>query len=260
MAMVPPALALIGRYLLSLWSIWFIFYAFAKMLRGQKSTWRRDHVTCVALAFLIGLHFVLRDLTDGGAHLIYVAMMMGGVYCAWRGQEKLSATWFGLVIALKSTPGLFLPLIWKRKWRLAAYTVLATVLWICLPAVFMGPARWWQAQRAWVQMATSVFTDNFDDHNRSANELVPNNQAFKLMVLRYLTTSPPGSPLRLNDPADVQLLNLSQKTGNMAYYLAVLAILGVTPGGAGGRTRGPTIRGGSWSRPASCSWPSSSRR
>jgi len=32
--------------------------------------------------------------------------------------------------------------------------------------------------------------------------------------------------MRLADPADVQLLNLPEKAGNMAYYLTVVAILG----------------------------------
>lgn len=236
MALVPPAMALVGRYVISLWATWFIFYALARMLRGTASPRRWDHVTCVALAMIVGLHFVLRDLTDGGAHLTYVAMMIGGVYCAWQGRDKLAAGWLGLAIALKCTPGLFLPfLIWKGKWRLAAYTTLATLLWIALPACTMGPQAWWKEQQKFNTMALSVFTDKLDQ-SRVGNELVPSNQSLKLMVLRYLTAGtanagvtsgvvkddalPPGGP------ADVTLLNLPEKAGKAVFGLVVLGLLG----------------------------------
>lgn len=226
MALVPPAVAWAGRYIIALWCTWFIFRALGKMVGRQPSVRPWDQYTCIALTFLLGLHFVLRDLTDGGANLIYLAMMVGGVYCAWLGRRKLSATWLGLAIALKLTPGLFLPfLLWKRQWRLAAYTLAATGLWIALPAAWMGPQKWWAAQQYWGQETMNVVRDKFTPY-RTQQELVVNNQSLRLMVMRYLVTFPPGHRLRLDDATDVPLLNLPESVAKAVYACLVLAILG----------------------------------
>jgi len=226
MALVPEGAALTLRFAFALWCTWFIFYAMARMIRREGSVRPWDHVTCVALTVLLGIHFVMRDMTDGGLHLIHVAMIVAGVYCAWLQRQKLAGAWLGLAIATKMTPGLFLPfLVWKRQWRLLTYTSIATVLWIALPALYMGPTAWWKAQMYWNMTGVNFFADKFDPM-RDGNELVVNNQTLKLLVHRFCVTYPPGHKLRLDHPADVPVLNLSEQAANRVYYVVVLGILG----------------------------------
>jgi hypothetical protein len=164
-------------------------------------------------------------MLDGGPNLILLAILVGGIYCAWRGRESLAGLWFGLAIALKMTPALFLPfMIWKRRWRLAAWTTVATLGWIALPAVFMGPANWWEHQNAWNQVALSVLLDS-QDQLREGNEVRVQNQALKPALRRYLETYPPGHILRLNHPADRPILDLSPSLANRLANLGLLGLL-----------------------------------
>jgi alpha-1,2-mannosyltransferase len=125
-----PSLAL--RYAVAIGCLVLTIMAFHRMVcASDRSRWSR-------LWFGIGagaltLQFVLNDLDDGGPHLILLGILSGGIYAIWVGRERLGAALVGLGIVLKITPALFVLLfLWKRQWRLASYTVLATVLWIQL--------------------------------------------------------------------------------------------------------------------------------
>ena len=226
LALLSPNVGPLARYAVALVCLALTFSMLAAMVRPQCDPRRWDHAAVIALTALLGLHYLLRDLTDGGPHCILLAMLVGGIYCAWRGREKLSALWFGLAIAVKMSPGLFLPfLVWKRKWRLAAYTTIATALWIALPAVVMGPANWWKYQQCWNRVALNVAGDKMDS-NRQNNELRIQNQALKPALLRYLVKYPPGHPLKVDHPADVAVLSLPSAVANRVANLSLLAVLG----------------------------------
>jgi hypothetical protein len=161
----------------------------------------------IIATLILGVHYLIRDLDDGGPNLILLSILLGGMYCVWQGRDKLGASWLGLAIAVKLTPGLFLPfLLWKRKWRLLAYTTAATLFWIVLPAIWMGPSSWLRHQQEWNKVAISVFHDS-PDLGRDGNEQRVQNQALKPALLRYLTTYPSGHPLRLEEAGYVDFLN-----------------------------------------------------
>src|SRR5258707_1271040 len=97
-------------------------------------------VSVVRVGHKVGDYDFNRDFDDGGPNVILLAILLGGVYCIWQGRDIMGAFWLGLAIAVKITPGLVLPyFLWKGCWRAAAYTTATTVLWILLPAVWMGP-------------------------------------------------------------------------------------------------------------------------
>jgi alpha-1,2-mannosyltransferase len=196
-----------------------------RMVRKRCDAARWDPLAIAAVTAFLSFHYLLRDMLDGGPHLILLGMLVGGIYCAWQGRDKMAGLWFGLAIALKMTPGLFLPfMLWKRRWRLAAWTTLATLGWIALPAVFMGPANWWEHQKAWNQVALSVLLDS-QDQTREGNEVRVQNQALKPALRRYLETYPPGHVLRLNHPADRPILDLSPALANRLANLGLLGLL-----------------------------------
>lgn len=224
MALVPSSVGTVVRYAVALVCLGFTLRWLGTMVRPHCRPEMWNTFSIVAWTLFLASHYLVRDLDDGGPHLILLAMLVGGIYCVSLGREKLAAVWFGLAIVLKMTPGLFLPyFIWKRKWRLAAYTSLATAAWIVLPAAWMGPSTWLADQRQWNSVAFSVFADK-PDGVRDANELRVQNQSIKPAIMRWLVAYPPGHPLKLDHPADVTLLNLDTK---LAGRLATLAMLGL---------------------------------
>jgi alpha-1,2-mannosyltransferase len=224
MALAPPRVSMAIRYLVALVCLGLTIRFLRKtVIAGQPAGGAKAFVIAL-ISLVLAIHYVLRDLDDGGPHLIYLAMLVGGIYCAWRGREGLGAMWLGLAAALKMTPGLFLPfLLWKRQWRLAVYTSLATLGWIVLPAIWMGPASWWRHQQDWNRVALNVFRDQ-PDQVLDDNDLRVQNQSLKPALMRYLTAHPAGHPLRLDHSGYRDFLTLNPATANMVANAALMGL------------------------------------
>jgi hypothetical protein len=224
LALAPPRVAMASRYVVALLCLGLTLRFLRKMVfDGQQAGGQKTFIIAI-ISLVLAIHYLVRDLDDGGPHVILLAMIVGGVYCVWRGQEGRGALWLGLAIAVKMTPGLFLPfLLWKRQWRLAAYTSLATLGWIVLPAVWMGPASCWRHQQEWNRVALSVFRDQ-PDRLRDDNELRVQNQALKPAIVRFLVTHPPGHPLRLDHAGYRDFLNLKPTAANGLANLAMVLL------------------------------------
>lgn len=225
LALMPLDGGRVVSYLFSLAALALTLYLLSKMVRPSCDPARWAPLPVAALTVVLCGHYLLRDMGDGGPHVFLLTMIVAGIYLASRGKEKWSALWFGLAIALKMTPALFLPImLWKRKWRLACYTVIATLLWVVLPSVRMGWNNWWLAQQSWNEVATNSLMQHetgwlYDNNTRVQN------QALKPAILRYLVTYPPGHILRLNHPADVPVLNLSQALAGRIATAIMLALV-----------------------------------
>jgi len=169
---------------------------------------KNDGLIPGVLTILLTLQFILYDLDDGGPQLILTGMLVAGIYCLWKGYEKTGALWFGLTIALKVSPALFvLFFIWKRMWRVTAYTILASLFWITLPIVWMGSSSWWAHQKIWIETAAGSAIGNTTWITRDNVQRV-RNQALRPALMRYLVTYPEDHPIRKDDPAYRPLLNL----------------------------------------------------
>jgi hypothetical protein len=173
----------------------------------RSSIFNPQFSVLILATLILGGHYLLRDFDDGGPNVILLTILIGGIYCFWRGRDWQGAFWLGLGIAVKITPGLFLGfLLWKRRWRLVTYTSAATVLWILLPMVWMGPVSWWQHQQQWNSVALSVL-DDASDAGRAGNEQRVQNQALKPALMRYMVTYPAGHDLRPAHAGYVDFLN-----------------------------------------------------
>jgi len=226
LAMVPPPLASLGRTGLAMVCLVYVMRTLGAMVRGQARAGPWPGVAVAACAVLLCGQYVLRDLDDGGPHLIYLAMILGAMQAVRRGREGRAALGFGLAIALKMTPGLFLPFfVWKRRWRLAVYTSLATAAWIALPSVWMGPGSWWRHQDQWNRLALDVFASRMDQA-REFNEVRVQNQALKPAVTRLLVAYPAGHPLKVNHPLDFPVLHLDEPSARRVATLVCLGLLG----------------------------------
>jgi hypothetical protein len=175
-----------------------------------------------ATALLLCAQYLIRDLDDAGAHIVVLAMMVGGLHCLRHGRTATAAVWWGLAIAVKSTPGLLLPfLLWMRQWRAAALTAAAFAAWAVLPALWMGPAHWWETQSRFNAVALSVFSGQAN-RSRDDNELRPQNQSLRAAVLRLLVDYPPGHPMRPDVPGYATLGRMDPATAE----LVALAVAG----------------------------------
>ncbi len=173
------------------------------------------------------LQFVLNDLDDGGPHLMLLGILTGGIYAIWAGKERLGAALVGLGIVLKITPALFVILfLWKRQWRVAVYTILATVAWIILPVLYMGPTSWWEHHTEWTQNALLSVLDR-QAEGRQENELQKANLSLRHTMLRYLVTYPPTHRLRQVDHGYKPVMDLPSSAANTIVAVTGLGLLGL---------------------------------
>lgn len=225
LALVDQKTGLALRYTTAIICLWLTCVLLHRMVRAGFGELTQTNLTISVATMILAGQFILYDLDDGGPHTILLGILVGAVYAAWTGRQKLAAIGFGLAIALKVTPGLFLPFfMWKRQWRLAFYTAVATVCWIVLPVVWMGPANWWAHQQTWFQVAAGSAV-GYKTQFAHANEDNVRNSGIQPALMRYLVTLPPEHPLRQNDPGYVAVLDLPPAVARLLVIVAILALL-----------------------------------
>jgi len=215
------------RYALAIGCLVGTIIVFHRMI-CRASEWNGWHRLWIGIgAGALTLQFILNDLDDGGPHLMLLGILSGGVYAIWVGRERLGAALVGLGIVLKITPALFVLLfLWKRQWRLAAYTILATALWVLLPILYMGPTSWWDHHTEWTRNAVLSVLDR-QVEGRQENELQKANLSLRHTMLRYLVTYPPTHRLRQVDPGYRPVLDLSDGVAMAIVGAAGLSLLGL---------------------------------
>ncbi len=218
--------SLVLRYAVAAGCLALTTMLFHRMLCGDSKSKPWSRVLVGVGAGALTLQFILNDLDDGGPHLILLGILTGGIYAIWVGRERLGAALVGLGIVLKITPALFVLLfLWKRQWRLASYTVVAFVLWIILPVLYMGPVSWWNHHVEWTQNAVLSVLDR-QKEGRQENELQKANLSLRHTMLRYLVTYPDTHLLRRVDRAYKPVLDLPSPVANGIVGVAALGLIG----------------------------------
>ena len=213
------------RYTTAVASLGLTLFLLYRMLRDRSKVATTEGFWIGAVTVLLAFQFIVQDLDDGGPHLILLAILIAGIYVGWQGREKLAAMWFGLATALKVAPALFLPFfLWKRQWRLAGYTAIASMCWIVLPMVWMGPEGWWNHQREWAQVAAGSFVGQ-ETPITIQNEQRVRNQSLRQTLMRYLVTFPEDHPLRRDDSGYVPLLNFPLPTAKILVVAVMVSLL-----------------------------------
>ncbi len=216
------------RYAVAVGCLVLTIMLFHRMLcgaAGSNGGWSRLLVGVGAGA--LTLQFILNDLDDGGPHLMLLGILTGGIYSIWIGRERLGTVLIGFGIVLKITPALFVLLfLWKRQWRLASYTVLATVFWIVLPILYMGPMSWWDHHSEWTRNAVLSVLDR-QVEGRQENELQKANLSLRHTMLRYLVAYPPTHRLRQVDQSYKPVLDLPSPVANAIIGTAAVSLLGL---------------------------------
>jgi Glycosyltransferase family 87 len=153
-SMLPKPLAFALFYSIAIIGLWLVMRMMAAMVCQANPAVHRRRLPIAMATLILASHYIIRDLDDGGPNIILLTMAVGGIYLAWKGDEGPAAGCLGAAAAFKATAGIFIPfLLWKRRWRLAAYTIAAAAFWITLPMLMMGPASWWAHQQEWLYSA-----------------------------------------------------------------------------------------------------------
>ena len=227
LALVDSNLGILLRYGVAIGCLWLTLLLLHRMLRERSAQIASRRLTIGVLTLVLASHYIIRDLDDGGPHIILLAILVGGIYLVWKGRVELGAIWFGLATALKVTPGLFLPFfLWKRQWRLAVCSSIAAAFWIALPVVWMGPSSWWSHHQQWTRIALGSALGARAEV-AAQSELRVQNQALRPALMRYLVSYPEDHPLRPLHPGSLPALNLAPPTASGLATLAMLGLLAV---------------------------------
>jgi alpha-1,2-mannosyltransferase len=223
LAMASAPIAFLGRYLVALLCLALTLKWLMELLPANLSSQKRFGI--VALTLLFTLKYIVRDLDDGGPHLILVGMLVAGMSFVRRGKELAGGVCFALAIVLKMTPGLLLPyLAWKRRWRLLTVTVLATAILIVSPALWLGPSLWWNCQKQWNDVAFCVFSGKEHD-GLNENDLRVQNQSLKMAVMHSLVVYPEGHSLHRASEI-LSLFDWPLQQARLAANLLLVCLLG----------------------------------
>jgi alpha-1,2-mannosyltransferase len=200
LALLPPWLGLALRYVAAVACLGVTLHLLQAMVRGRASVDAHERVLSAGFTVALAAHYIVRDLDDGGPHLILLAMLVAGIFSIWRGWTAAGGAWLGLAAALKAPNALFLPfLLWKRQWRLAAAMAVALAAWTALPLLWMGPASWAAHQQQWLSTAFASVVGAATGAEEESESRIQ-NQALRPVLERNVAIGP-GESLRAAIPA-----------------------------------------------------------
>lgn len=193
-ALLPLRVAFACSYSLAIGSIVLVIWILRRTVFGCARNTLSDSYYVEIATLLLASHYLVRDLDDAGLNSILLGIVTLGVYLVGRKHYAVGSLSIGLAIALKATGGIFVPfLIWKRQWSLALLTAAAAAFWILLPAVWMGPANWWAAERDWIDSAAGFALGRYPAAEIYYGYLNVGNQALR-PALQYLLAACGGLP------------------------------------------------------------------
>ncbi len=186
-SLMPKPLAFLLFYSIAVICLWLVMRMLTAMVCGVDVDLRDRTWLIAAVTLMLAAHYIIRDLDDGGPNLMLLALATGGIYYAWAGRDVAAAACLGAAAALKVTAAIFIPfLLWKRRWRLAAWTIAAAALWIALPMLRMGAADWWMHQREWAVSAVGFAAGSNAAADRYYGASNLGNQALRPAVVYLL--------------------------------------------------------------------------
>src|SRR5207302_3293786 len=157
-----------------------------------------------ALAMLIAVQFLARDMAECGVNTTLVALTWFGIYAWTRHRDWLGGASLGLAIALKMTAALFVPyFLWKRQWKMASATTLLAILFSLTPVLVRGPSLFASDLREWVAIVRGIGSENPSMHVPGQES--SRNFALRPVLTRFVATA---SGQRV-DPDGTNLLSLA---------------------------------------------------
>lgn len=184
------------------------------------------------LAALFVLHpYLARDLNDCGPQVMTLAALTAALLALQRARALQAGFWLATALVWKATPLLFLPyLLLKRQWLAAAAMAGFTLLWLALPALFVGWKTALESYDVWLKQTLRILGQQ--DLTVLGYELPRHqNQALRMVVARYATVLDASHPI--HQPGDLSAHPLYLHVGRLApaeavrVYQGLILLLGV---------------------------------
>ena len=94
------------------------------------------------LPLLLSVRWSLSNFEHLQVNIVILALVLAGLVSHRAGRDVRAGALIGAAAALKVMPVVFVPyFLWRRQWRPALFTTIATAGWSLLPVVVYGPQR-----------------------------------------------------------------------------------------------------------------------
>ena len=225
LTLMPMHAAQVLVYPLFIGSMAALIWVLHRLSRDHLPLDREALFWVTALALGLSSRFIIRDMLECGVNLAMVTLSWGGVYLWVRRRELLGGVSLGLATAMKCTPVLFLAyFVWKRQWKMAASTTVATAAFSLSPILWMGPSEFSRAGDFWLLNAWKSVGET--DPSRGVHGPEPlQNISLRPSLARFLMHLPVGHIARLDHPLYLDFFNLPPRTASIVIKFLMLALL-----------------------------------
>ncbi len=208
LALVPVSVAALVVFLLKVITLLAITAMVLRLMGIDRARYAR---VCL-LSFLVTGGYLVEEFRTGNIHFLSLGLVVVVIYLVERGRTTAPSFLLALAIALKLTPLLFVfYFALRRRFRLCAYTLMALLVLLALPAVFVG-----------IEANTSLLEGFVESADQKLDE--PKSQSLRGALFRYLNANAMDSGLL--PPVNVVSLS-AQSVSALWYALSACVLLGL---------------------------------
>ena len=177
------------------------------------------------IAIVLSSRFLVRDMLECGVNLGLVALSWLSIYLWREKREFLGSLFLGFAMALKCTPSLFWAyFIYKREWKMAAFTFVAAVFFTISPMFKLGYSEYKITLLHWGHNVLNGLQQT--DPSRGISGEVPlSNMSLKPTLARYVMQLPAEHNARIDSPLYIEFLNFAPQTAGRIVKFMMLFFL-----------------------------------
>ncbi len=208
LALVPVSVAVLVVLFLKVMTLLAITAMVLRLMGIDRARYAR---VCL-LSFLVTGGYLVEEFRTGNIHFLSLGLVVVVIYLVERGRTTAPSFLLALAIALKLTPLLFVfYFALRRRFRLCAYTLVALLVLLALPAVFVG-----------VEANTSLLEGFVESAGQRVDE--SRNHSLRGVLFRYLNENEMDSGVF--PPVNVVSLS-AQSVSALWYALSACVLLGL---------------------------------
>lgn len=208
-ALLPLPIAKALLFPLGVATVFFLLRLLRVMAESAGLLARPQAFWAATLALVLAGRFVIRDLAELGVNTELVALTWLAIFLWRRGRDLPAGISLGLAIALKCTPAIFAGyFLWKRQWRMFAFSTLAALTFTLAPILWQGPMLYRQHMSFWLGNAWQGFGNPDPSRGVLGPEPVQ-NMALRPSLARYLMHLPADHPGRPSSSLYLDVLHFS---------------------------------------------------
>lgn len=224
-ALLPIPIAKVVFYPVGVAALLLLLWTMRRLVRSAFPLDPRQEFWTAALAVFLVIQFVIRDQAELGLNTAIVAFTWLGIYLWRRSRDLLAGVALGLTIAIKCIPVIFLGyFVWKRQWRMAICTAVATLFFTAAPVVWQGPGFWGNHMKTWIGNAIDGMSGSGFEANENFRD---RNMSLRPVLLRYLTYPQEQGLDATAALPPVNVLDLSPSVARWIVNSIALGLLGV---------------------------------